>query len=190
MGNPQSHPGARCPRSHGSGSFEPSQFRRIGRGVVIEPGVLVFHPENIEIGDDVYVGHYAILKGYHSGRMSIGRGTWIGQQCFLHSAGDILIGEFVGIGPGVKVITSFHGEEGTSKPILHSRIHFAPITIKDDADIGVGAILLPGVTIGRGVQVGAGAVVTRDVPDYAVVAGVPARILRMRPSATGVTRGE
>ena len=60
-------------------------------------------------------------------------------------------------------------------------IDFAPVIIEDDADLGVGAIVLPGVRIGRGAQVGAGAVVTRDVPPYAVVAGNPARVLRERP---------
>jgi acetyltransferase-like isoleucine patch superfamily enzyme len=112
--------------------------------------------------------------------MVIGDGTWIGQQCFLHSAGDLLIGKNVGIGPGVKIITSFHEEEGRDKPILHSRISFAPVVIDDDCDIGVGAIVLPGVTIGRGVQVAAGAVVTRDAAPYTVIAGVPAKILRTR----------
>ena len=166
--------------SHGSGQFKRSQFRQIGHGVVFEPGVLVFHPENIEIEDNVYIGHYTILKGYHRGRMVIGSGTWIGQQCFLHSAGDIIIGSNVGIGPGVKIITSFHTEEGISKPILHSQIEFAAVVIEDDCDIGVGAIILPGLTVGRGAQVGAGAVVTQDVQPYAVVAGMPARVLRMR----------
>jgi acetyltransferase-like isoleucine patch superfamily enzyme len=172
------------PSSHGSGQFERAQFCSIGNGVVIEPGVLVFHPETIEIGDNVYIGHNTILKGYYRGRMVIGNGTWIGQQCFFHSAGDLIIGSNVGIGPGVKIITSYHGEEGISKPILHSRIEFAPVTIESDADIGVGAIILPGVVVGKGSQVGAGAVVTKDVSAYAVVAGVPARILRSRLSSS------
>lgn len=167
-------------RSHGTGQFKPSDFRRLGSGVVFEAGVLVFHPENIELGDDVYVGHYAILKGYYKNSMVIGSGTWIGQQCFFHSAGGITIGANVGIGPGVKIITSFHAEEGRTRPILHSRIEFAPVAIGSGADIGVGAIILPGVTIGEGVQVGAGAVVAEDLPAYTVAAGVPARMLRMR----------
>jgi len=112
--------------------------------------------------------------------MLIGSGTWIGQQCFFHSAADLIIGDNVGIGPGVKIITSFHAEEGVSKPILHSRIEFGSVVVEDDADIGIGAIILPGVIIGRGSQVGAGAVVTRNVAAYAVVAGVPARQLCMR----------
>lgn len=169
--------------THGSGAFRPEQFARLGQGVVFEPGVLVFHPEQIEVGDDVYVGHYSILKGYFKNRMVIGNGVWIGQQCFLHSAGGITIGPNVGVGPGVKIITSAHGEEGWGKAILHSRLEFAPVVIEADSDIGVGAIILPGVTIGRGAQVGAGAVVTRDVPPYAVVAGAPARALRIRPAS-------
>ncbi|MBK5257814.1 MAG: transferase, partial [Vicinamibacteria bacterium] len=71
--------------SHGDGKFSPEQFAYLGERAVLEPGVLVFHPENIQIGDDVYVGHQTILKGYHRNRMSIGAGSWIGQQCFFHS---------------------------------------------------------------------------------------------------------
>ena len=59
-------------------------------------------------------------------------------------------------------------------------IVFAPVHIGDGSDLGVGSTILPGVTVGRGVQVGAGAVVAEDVPDFAVVAGVPARVLRYR----------
>jgi acetyltransferase-like isoleucine patch superfamily enzyme len=176
---------ARLARSHGTGQYDLAEFKHLGAGVVIEPGVLVFHPENIELGDGVYVGHYTILKGYHNNRMVIGPGTWIGQQCFLHGAGGIVIGANVGIGPGVKVLTSFHGEDGRTVPIVHSRIETAAVEILSDSDIGVGAILLPGVTIGRGAQIGAGAIVSRSVPDYAVAAGVPARVLRYRDATAG-----
>jgi acetyltransferase-like isoleucine patch superfamily enzyme len=168
------------PTSHGDGSFSPEQFRKIGQNVIFEKDVLVFHPENIILGDNIYIGHQAIIKGYYNQVMEIGDGTWIGQQCFFHSAGGISIGKNVGIGPGVKIITSYHSEEGTSKPILHSKLNFKKVIIEDDSDIGVGAIILPGVTIGRGAQVGAGAVVTQDVASYHVVAGVPAKVLKIR----------
>lgn len=168
-------------RSHGDGRFDPGDLASYGEGCVIEEGVLVFHPENVHLGDHVYVGHQTILKGYYKGTMRIGAGTWIGQQCFFHSAGDITIGENVGIGPGVKILTSVHAEAGRNTPILHSPIAFAPVEVEDDADLGVGCTLLPGVKIGRGAQVGAGAVVTEDVLPFAVVAGVPAKVLRMRP---------
>jgi acetyltransferase-like isoleucine patch superfamily enzyme len=167
-------------RSHGTGAFSPEQFARLGSGVVLEAGVLVFHPENIELGDDVYVGHQTILKGYHQNRITIGDGAWIGQQCFLHGAGGITIGRNVGIGPGVKIVTSSHRLDQLERPILKSDLEFAPVVVEDDSDIGTGAILLPGVRVGRGAQVGAGAVVTRDVAERGIVAGVPARPLGRR----------
>ncbi|MBA3340348.1 MAG: acyltransferase [Gemmatimonadaceae bacterium] len=141
---------------------------------------MVFHPENISLGENVYVGHQTILRGYYRNSLVIGDNTWIGQQCFIHSAGGVTIGRTVGIGPGVKILSSFHREEGTDVPILLSELSFASVTIDDDCDLGTGSVILPGVHIGKGVQVGAGAVVTGDVRDFAVVAGVPAKVLRIR----------
>ncbi len=169
------------PRSHGDGTFSPEQFKRLGEGVVFERGVMVFHPENIELGDRIYIGHQAILKGYYRNLMVIGDGTWIGQQCFFHSGAGITIGRNVGIAPCVRILTSVHTEAGRKLPILHSPLEFVPVVIGDDCDIGVGTTLLPGTVLGRGVQVGAGAVVKGVFPDYSVIAGVPAKILRMRP---------
>lgn len=167
--------------SHGDGSFRTEQFARCGPDCVFEAGVLVFHPENIELGRNVYIGHQAILKGYFKNTMRIGDETWIGQQTFLHSAGGIDIGARVGIGPGVRIITSSHGEAGRGVPILSSPVELGPVVIEDDCDLGVGAIVLPGVRIGRGAQIGAGAVVAEDVPAYCVAVGVPARVTRERP---------
>jgi acetyltransferase-like isoleucine patch superfamily enzyme len=78
------------------------------------------------------------------------------------------------------VLTSVHKDPGRERPIMAGEIDARPVVLEDGCDIGVGAIILPGVTIGRGAQVGAGAVVTRDVPPFAVVAGNPARVLRER----------
>jgi acetyltransferase-like isoleucine patch superfamily enzyme len=167
--------------SHGTGLFTLDQFARLGENVVFEGGVLVFHPETIEIGAHVYVGHQTILKGYHSSRMVIGDGTWIGQQCFFHSGGGLTIGSDVGIGPGVRILTSSHRLDELEVPILHATVEFKPVVIGDGSDIGVGAVILPGVRIGAGAQVAAGAVVTEDVDDLAIVTGVPARVLRRRP---------
>ena len=167
-------------KSHGSGKFTRKSFSSIGKNVVFEGGVLAFHPKNITIGNNVYVGHYTILKGYHKNKFIIGNNVWIGQGCFFHSAGGIKIGNDVGIGPGVKVVTSFHRLDELDKPILHSSIVAAPVIIEDDCDIGTGAILLAGVRVGRGAQVGAGAVVTCDVPAFAIVTGIPAKVLRKR----------
>jgi len=167
-------------RSHGDGTFEPDQLRAIGAQVIFEAGVRIWHPENVSLGENVYVGHDAMLKGYYKGHLVIGDDTWIGQRVFIHAAGDVTIGARVGVGPEVKILTSFHGEAGRDVPILAAPLELRPVAIEDDADLGVGSIYLPGVTVGRGAQIGAGAVVTRDVPAYAVAAGNPARVLRIR----------
>ncbi len=167
--------------SQGDGQVRLEDLAACGEGTVLEPGVLVFHPETLRLGRRVYVGHRAILKGHPRGTMEIGDGCWIGQDCFFHSAGGIRLGCNVGVGPGVRILTSQHREAGRELPILHSPLDFAAVVVEDDADLGVGALLLPGVTVGRGAQVGAGAVVTRDVEPYAIVAGAPARHLRYRP---------
>ena len=168
-------------RSHGTGEFRPEQLAQLGPSCVLELGVLIFHPENVYLGSNVYVGHQTILKGYYKNQLRIGDETWIGQQCFFHAGGGIQIGKRVGIGPCVKILTSAHGEGGRELAIYDAPVEFAPVVIEDHADIGVGTIVLPGVTIGRGAQIGAGSVVTEDVPAYHVVAGVPARVLRERP---------
>ncbi len=168
-------------QTHGTGEFSREQFRAIGDNVIFEPGVLVFHPDTITLGNNIYIGHGTILKGYYNNEMSIGDHTWIGQGCFFHSAGKITIGKAVGIGPHVKILTSVHADIGdVSKPVMHNPLEFKPVTIGDGSDIGVGTIILPGVTIGEGAIIGAGAVVTHDVPPYAVAAGVPAKLLHYR----------
>ncbi|MFH1054849.1 MAG: acyltransferase [Candidatus Altiarchaeota archaeon] len=172
--------GCKIFKSHGDGSFKLKEFKKVGCNVIFEKGVLVFHPENIELGSNIYVGHYSILKGYYKNLMLIGDDTWIGQGCFLHSAGGIKIGKAVGLGPAVKILTSVHTEEGRKRPITSSTLEFGEVVIGDGCDIGMGAIILPGKTIGEGSIVGAGSVVTKDVEPYSVVAGNPARLLKMR----------
>lgn len=162
-------------RSQGTG-LPPWQFKSLGAETVLEHGVLVFHPENVCIGSNVYVGHYAILKGYYKGLMEIGDGVWIGQQCFFHAAGDIRIGNNVGIGPGVKILTSSHSlEPMTRQAIMHQPLEFAPVVVEEGCDLGVSSVILPGVHLGALVQVAAGAVVTRPFPARTIIAGVPAR---------------
>jgi acetyltransferase-like isoleucine patch superfamily enzyme len=167
-------------KSHGTGEFTRDEFASIGENVVIEAGVLVFHPESITLGSNIYIGHNAILKGYFKNALTIGDNTWIGQNCFLHSAGNIRIGRNVGIGPHVKILTSRHKEQGIDLAILFGDLEFAEVNIEDDCDIGIGSTILPGVSIGRGVQIGAGAVVTKSIPEFSVAFGVPAQVVRSR----------
>jgi acetyltransferase-like isoleucine patch superfamily enzyme len=166
--------------SHGSGQFTLADFGAVGECCVIEDGVMAFNPAHIFLGDDVYIGHRAMLKGDTRGALRIESGAWIGQDTYMHSAGGITIGARTGVGPRVIMLTSTHQETAPPDAVLDAPLMFAPIEIGPGCDIGVGAILLPGAKLGNGVQIGAGAVVTGDVPDGSVAAGVPARVLRER----------
>lgn len=111
-------------------------------------------------------------------RVSIGPHTWINRDCTLDLRGGLRIGKSVSIAAEVVILTADHDREQVSFPL-----RFRGVVIEDQVWIGMRAMILPGVHIGRGAVIGAGSVVTRDVPALAVVAGVPARQIGMRPAA-------
>jgi len=153
--------------------------KSFGNGVKVGLGVLVLHPHTFEIGDAVFLGDQTYLQGRHDGHCVIGAHTWIGPHSYFDCR-DLELGEYVGWGPGAKVLGSEHTGEPADVPIIQTDLVIAPVRVGRGADIGVNAVVLPGVTIGEGAIVGAGAVVTKDVPPYAVVAGVPARVIKTR----------
>jgi acetyltransferase-like isoleucine patch superfamily enzyme len=158
--------------------------RRFGHGVRVCRGAIMKHPETFEIGDGVYVGEQVFIQGRFDGRCVLGNHVWIGPQSYL-DARDLVIEEYVGWGPGAKVLGSQHIGLPPDLPVVQTDLRIEPVRICAWADIGVNAVILPGVTVGRGAIVGAGAVVTQDVPPFAIVAGVPARFLRWREGRTG-----
>src|SRR5207237_1881231 len=113
------------------------------------------------------------------GTCVIGDHTWIGPQSYF-DARDLVIEQYVGWGPGAKVLGSAHTAEPIGVPIIQTDLDIRPVRIEAWADVGTNAVILPGATVCRGSIVGAGAVVTRNVPPFAVVAGVPARVIRWR----------
>lgn len=160
--------------------------KSFGSGVKVGVGVLVLHPNTFEIGDAVFIGSQTFLQGRHDGRCVIGAHTWIGPQSYFDCR-DLELGEYVGWGPGAKVLGSEHTGEPADVPIIQTDLVIKPVRVEDGADIGVNAVLLPGVTVGKGAIVGAGAVVTKDVAPYAIVAGVPAKFLRSRTDGSDPT---
>lgn len=165
--------------------------RKAGAGLRVGSGAGFLHLDTFEFGDSVFIGAQSYLQGRFDGTCVIGDHVWIGPQAYF-DARHLVIGEYVGWGPGAKVLGSTHTAEPIDVPILQTDLVIRPVTIEPWADVGTGAILLPGVTIGRGSLVGAGAVVTRDVPPFSVVAGVPARVIgdRRDPARAGGTTVE
>jgi acetyltransferase-like isoleucine patch superfamily enzyme len=167
-------------KSLGGGRASAGDFGSFGLGTIVESAALVFHPARVYLGDDVYVSHFAYVHGHPESEISIGDRTFIGPYCYLHGAADIRIGTGVGIGAGVITLTSVHADSPPHKAITEAPLRYGPIEIGDGCDIGIGALLLPGTKLGPGVQVGAGAVVRGEHPGGAIIAGIPARMIRMR----------
>ena len=162
--------------------------RSCGSGVNVGSGVAFKHLETFEIGDGVFIGAQANIQGRYDGTCRIGRHSWIGPQAFI-DARDLVIGEHVGWGPGAKLLGSEHTGYPLDVPIIETDLDIRPVRIGDWADIGTNAVILPGVTIGKGAIVGAGAVVTTDVEPFAIVAGVPARFMRWRTDRADQAKG-
>jgi acetyltransferase-like isoleucine patch superfamily enzyme len=158
--------------------------KSFGHGVRIGANVGFKHFETFEIGNDVFIGAGAYIQGRFDGTCRIGNNVWIGPQAYF-DARDLILEDYVGWGPGARVLGSEHTGQPANVPIIQTDLLIKPVVVKRGADIGTGAVLLPGVTIGIGAIVGAGAVVTHDVPDNAIVAGVPARLLRYRDDQLG-----
>jgi acetyltransferase-like isoleucine patch superfamily enzyme len=153
--------------------------KHMGNGVTIAPNVGFKHVETFEIGDGVFIGAGAYIQGRYDGSCFIGARTWIGPQAYL-DARELIIEDEVGWGPGAKILGSVHTGFPTDVPVIRTDLEIKPVHIKAWADVGTNATILPGITVGKGSIVGAGAVVTEDVADFAIVAGVPARFLRWR----------
>ena len=116
-----------------------------------------------------------------SSRLSIGDNSGVGKRASLQ--GTVTIGKDVMMGPDCIIYTSNHRFDRTDIPMREQGFYpEEPVVIGDDVWIGGRVIILPGVKIGSHVVVGAGAVVTKDVPDYAIVGGCPAKILKFRQS--------
>lgn len=153
--------------------------RQAGHGLRVERGVRFRHPETFQVGDGVFIGEQSMIQGRIDGTCMIGSHVWIGPHAYM-DARHLTLGDHVGWGPGARVLGSMHTGEPADIPVIQTDLEIKPVVVEAWADVGVSAVLLPGVTVGRGAIVGAGAVVTHDVPPFAIVAGVPAKVLRYR----------
>lgn len=139
-----------------------SLFKKHGRNFVFDPsGTYSF--STIEVGNDVFIGPGAILSASESG---------------------IKFGNKIMLGPNVTIMGGDHNVSviGSYMYDIKEKLpeNDLPVLIEDDVWIGTGAIILKGVKVGTGSIVAAGALVTKDVPPYSIVAGVPAKVIKMR----------
>lgn len=131
---------------------------KIGKRVIYYPGIWIFTGQNLIIGDDVDFAHGVLVT----------------------TGGGVTIGDRTLIGYGAKILSSNHRIPPVPQRIFNSGHVDAPVRIGPDVWIGANSTILPGVSVGEGAVVAAGSVVTKNVPAWSIVGGVPAKVIRQR----------
>jgi acetyltransferase-like isoleucine patch superfamily enzyme len=159
------------------------------RGRLVTDGMAFVAPDvTIEIGKGArlhlgrwsWIGHGTKIRA-HEGEVHIGAKTVLGQECTISSFQHVSIGRECIVADRVMLIDFDHGVVEVERPVREQGIYKRDVRVGNNVWMGYGACVLRGVTIGDNAIVGTSTVVTKDVPDNAVVGGVPARVLRMRP---------
>lgn len=165
------------------------RYRHFGKNSLVSPHTIYQGEAYISIGDDCTIGDYGFLSAwdYYEGQhlspnLIIGNGCNIGARSHITCTNQVIIGDNLLTGPNVLITDNAHGEAARelldiapNKRLLYSK---GPVVIEDNVWIGEKASVMPGVHIGKGAVIAANSVVTHDVPDYAVVAGMPAKIIK------------
>lgn len=162
------------------------RIRILNRKAYIETSVISCdNPNQIRIGEGSSIRKgtvVAVASKKVESFITVGSNTYIGENNNLRAADGIIeIGNGCLISQGITIVTSNHDIK-KSLPISQQSwvSKKGKITISDDVWIGANAVILPDVTIGKGAVVAAGSVVTKDIPEYSIVAGIPAKIIKYR----------
>jgi acetyltransferase-like isoleucine patch superfamily enzyme len=134
---------------------------------------------SLRLGDDVHLGRFCTLRAGERG-ISVQDGASINIRCFLDGNGGVEIGADVLLSPGVQVISGNHVFDDPKVPIRFQGTTYGKVSIGKDCWLGTNVIVVPGVTVGRGSVIGAGAVVTKDIPEFSIALGVPAKVVGHR----------
>ena len=179
-------------------------FREVGSGVILGKGLVLRHPKQITLGQGVAIDDYGLLDASGAGEagitlkdnvivsrncviqgktgpIEIGEKTDIGCNTIISSGAGISIGHSVLIGGNCYIGGGRYFSKRLTIPMMEQGVYSkGPVVIGDDVWLGTGAVVLDGVRIGQGCIVGAGAVVTKNLPAYTVAVGVPARVIQVR----------
>lgn len=161
---------------------------KAGKAFSLEEGceIVGLSKRGVVFGDRCTVGRHAVIRPTNvlldepGEGLLVGDGSNIGAFSYIGCSGRIEIGTNVMMGPRVNLMAENHNFERTDIPMKDQGVARSFIKIEDDVWLGAGSTVLAGVTVGRGSVVAAGAVVTKDVPSFVVVGGVPAKILKTR----------
>lgn len=157
------------------GRLQLDGFAFIGPGVSLEVG----RDAVLRLGRWSWIGHGCKIR-VHEGECSIGAKTVMGQECTISAFQHVSIGRECILADRVMLIDFDHGVVEVDRPIREQGIYKRDVLVGNNVWVGYGACFLRGATVGDNCVIGTNSVVTKDVPDDAVAAGVPARVLRLR----------
>jgi acetyltransferase-like isoleucine patch superfamily enzyme len=162
------------------------RFRHFGDNSVICRDVTIFNPQDITIGNNTRLDKHCVIESWHKngiGSLTIGDNCCFGEYTHVTTTNRITIGNNLLTGRFVLITDNAHGQtDGTDlsmHPNLRPVTSKGPVVIGNNVWIADKASIMPGVTIGNGVIIAANSVVTHDVPDNALVAGVPAKVIKI-----------
>lgn len=159
---------------------------KLGQGVYLDRGVYLHAlPGGISIGDNTFLMHHTMLhvfnfRGLPQAKITIGKNCFLGEYNVIRGQGGVQIGNDVYTGPMVQLVAVNHVYSDPNRPIREQGITAKGITIEDDVWLGANVTVVDGVTVGRGSIIGAGAVVTQNIPPYSIAVGTPARPVKNR----------
>jgi acetyltransferase-like isoleucine patch superfamily enzyme len=155
----------------------------LGRRCAIRPNAQIHGSYDgkghVRLGDNCWVGEFAMVVSY-GGDIEFGNDCSINPFCVIYGGGGLKVGNGVRIATHTVIVPSNHVFACRELPIMSQGLTMKGITIGDDVWIGAGVTVTDGVSIGKGSVIGAGAVVIRDVPEYEIWAGVPAKRIGVR----------
>lgn len=182
----------------------PLLFKKVGQGLIIGRNVVLRHPANIILGDNVTIDDNCLIDARGAGNegviledqviinrncviqakagpIRLGRRTSIGSNSVIISMDGVEVGEAVLFAGGCCISAgSYHFDE-TSEPIMDQGCFTkGPIRVGSNSWLGTNVTILDGVTIGTGSVIGAGAIVNKNIADYAIAVGIPARVIKNR----------
>jgi len=163
--------------------FVTRKFKHVGNDCSIRPVLNTTHPENISLGNDVSIGILSWIATnttlHKEPKLIIGNRVHIGAYAVITAANEIRIGNNVLMSERVTILDHIHDYTDNTKAVIDQPIvSKGKIIIEDDCFIGINSAIIGGVKIGKHVVIGANSVVTHDIPEYSVVAGSPAKIIK------------
>jgi len=161
-------------------------FKSIGKNVKIFNSAKIICPENITIGDETLIADFSFLYAVGKG-IEIGNFCHITEHGIIQAGGLVKMGDFSAIGPRTTILAASDDYEGNGFIGLavfgdkYRKLSFKDVTIGRHAHIGMGCIIMPGVTIGDGCSIGAGSLVTKDMPEWTICYGHPCKPIKAKP---------